>query len=215
MVPHTNFKDTLASTLARELIDISMKREKQRARDAKNTKLSTSEVIYNGDRVGALSVSISIPAGPPWHVDEEQTLLSVNDDTLKLKTALEDYHQLAVFMERHYWSVTSMTVEFHFRTAIGTTALVQSIRKCLRMLVSLDRNMLVRFKVGLASVDTILFKDDRDEILKKALAMWIAGMYMEMDETRKAGVEIEGLYSSRKRVEGDPKEEGFKFGFEE
>lgn len=213
LVSHTKFKDTLASMLAQELSNIRVEREKRRSLDAKNEKISVGQKTYDGDKIRELSISISLPVGPPWHVDDAQALWTVDGDTLKLETALEDYHQLAVFLERHYWNVNFMAVKFQFRTAISSTALVQSIRKCLRMLVSLDRDMLFKFAVTLASFDVKLVHDGRDEILRNALAIWIAEIFKEMNETRKAGFEIEGLYSSRKRDEGDPKEEGFNFGF--
>lgn len=169
--------------------------------------VNVGRVHLPGDKITELETVISVPALLPYTADHEQVLLKTTDGVvLKVRTALEDYHELAMFLERHFWNVNTMTVRFQFKTFFSSTPLVQSMRKCLRMLASLDRDIFFNFAVSLAFVDEILFKDERDEILEKGLALWVREIYKEISETRKASIEVEGLFSSRKREDVVSKE---------
>jgi hypothetical protein len=209
--PESSYKDMSSLSPAQELSNIRTEREKYRSHEAKKRKVSTNQITLKGDEILGLATLISLPQS-----DCEQALFTVSGEVLKLETALEHYHQLAVFLERHYWNANTMTVQFQFLDSFGSTPLLQSIRKCLRMLASLDRDVCFIFEVSLASTDSEMFQD-RSGVLEKRLAVWIAEIYKEINETRHAS-EVGGVYSSRERGDDASKERrvpvpAFNWGF--
>ena len=183
---------------AQELSSIRTKRENKRSLYAQKEKVNVSQIEVIGDDIRELETTISLPAGPSWPVDLDQTLLDADDDTLELKTALEDYHELALFIERCCWNLTTVTIHFQFISRFGSTALIQSIRMCLRMLASLDRDISFIFTVKLAPSEATKFQGDSAGVLEDGLAEWIDEIYNEIKQTRQAN-EVEHMFSSRGR----------------